>query len=86
MTDSSPVKIAPEWEPSGSFSGLCARGGATVSCTWKDGKVREITLCATAGNTFLLKVPENFNRIKKTYVSITLNQGEQITLHSRSKL
>ncbi|MDD4919475.1 MAG: glycoside hydrolase family 95 protein [Bacteroidales bacterium] len=78
--------IAPEWEPSGSFSGLCARGGATVSCTWKDGKVREITLCATAGNTFLLKVPENFNRIKKTYVSITLNQGEQITLHSRSKL
>jgi len=78
--------IPPEWEPGGSFSGLCARGGATVTCTWKDGQVREIILCATAANTFLLKVPENFHRIKKKYISISLNKGEQITLHSRSKI
>lgn len=78
--------IPPEWETGGSFSGLCARGGATVSCVWKDGQVRKIVICATAGNTFLLKVPENFHRMKNKYVSISLNKGEQITLHTRSKM
>ncbi|MBO9618444.1 MAG: glycoside hydrolase N-terminal domain-containing protein [Niabella sp.] len=31
--------IPERWKPSGSFNGLCARGGFTVNCNWKDGRV-----------------------------------------------
>ena len=31
--------IPKKWAAGGSFTGLCARGGFVVSCTWKNGKV-----------------------------------------------
>lgn len=31
--------LPQRWAPEGSFSGLCARGGYVVDCTWKSGKV-----------------------------------------------
>ncbi|MBR4941464.1 MAG: glycoside hydrolase family 95 protein [Clostridia bacterium] len=35
--------LPPSWK-NGSFSGFRARGGKTVSCTWKDGKVETCTI------------------------------------------
>lgn len=78
--------IPPEWEQGGSFSGLCARGGAQVSCSWKDGHVIEVIIRATADNTFLLKVPGNFRRIKENYIRVSLKKGEQVRYHPRSTL
>ncbi|GAB6393834.1 MAG: glycoside hydrolase family 95 protein [Bacteroidales bacterium] len=55
-----------EWLPalpsawkSGRFNGLKVRGGGIVSAGWKDGKLRETTLKATAPYTFRLKLPEH---------------------------
>ena len=31
--------IPERWSSEGSFSGLCARGGYVVDCSWKSGKV-----------------------------------------------
>lgn len=41
----------------GHFSGLCIRGGATVSATWKDSKLLSASLTATADNVFTIAVP-----------------------------
>jgi len=78
--------IPPEWESGGSFSGLCARGGARVSCTWKDGQVLEIIINATTDNTFLLKVPANFRHIKEDFIKVSLKKGEQAKFHPKSTI
>lgn len=41
----------------GSFSGLCVRGGAEVSASWKNASLRTASLKATVENTFCLKLP-----------------------------
>ena len=37
------------WAKSGSFRGLCARGAATVDCTWRDGRPVEVTVTSREG-------------------------------------
>ena len=76
--------IPEAWKEAGSFSGLCVQGGAMVSCSWEEGQVREIIIRAIADNTFRLKVPKNFRRIKEPYIDIPLKKGEQIRLHATS--
>lgn len=39
----------------GSFKGLCVRGGAVVSASWKDGKVTDVELEATTEGDFEIK-------------------------------
>lgn len=39
----------------GSFSGLCAEGGAELSAEWKEGKIKRISLKAKADGEFLVK-------------------------------
>ncbi|MFA5769317.1 MAG: glycoside hydrolase family 95 protein [Bacteroidales bacterium] len=75
-----------EWTQKGSYRGLCARGGAEVSCKWENGEILEIRIRAKTDNTFILKVPENFHRIKKKYIQIPLKKGEEITYHTKSKI
>lgn len=74
------------WKQKGSFRGLCARGGAEVSCKWENGEILEIQIKATSDNTFRLRIPENFDRIKKQYIDIPLKKGEIITYHTKSKI
>ena len=44
------------WE-TGSFEGLCARGGCEVSASWADGALQTATLKAKTDNTFIIKLP-----------------------------
>lgn len=74
------------WSGKGSFSGLCAEGGAVVSCRWEDGQVRELSIEAAADNTFVLKVPDSFHRIKEDFIRLPLKKGDLITLHTRSNI
>jgi len=74
------------WSGKGSFSGLCAEGGAVVSCRWEDGQVRELSIEAAADNTFILKVPDSFHRIKEDFIRLPLKKGDLITLHTRSNI
>ena len=39
----------------GSFNGLCARGGAEVSASWKDSRLTAVSITATADGTFEIK-------------------------------
>lgn len=43
--------------PDGAYCGLRARGGVTVGCRWRGGRVREVTLCADSDRTVLLALP-----------------------------
>lgn len=44
------------WASGGSFSGLCARGGYTVACTWRDGKATSYQLSARQAGTTMVRV------------------------------
>lgn len=48
----------PQQWSEGSYKGLCVRGGAEVSATWKRTLIDEASLTATADNTFTVKVPQ----------------------------
>ena len=43
--------LPDDWAPSGSFTGLRARGGYEVSCEWRDGGSRPSTCAPTARRT-----------------------------------
>ncbi|WP_321334680.1 glycoside hydrolase family 95 protein [uncultured Bacteroides sp.] len=60
-----------EWKD-GQFKGLCVRGGAEVSVSWKDAMVQKASLKATASNTFYMQLP-----VGRKY-SIRLN-GKKVT-------
>ena len=48
--------LPTEWSE-GSFSGLCVRGGAEVSASWRNSSLRTASLKAVASNTFRIKLP-----------------------------
>lgn len=43
--------------PDGAYRGLRARGGVTIGCRWRDGRVSEVTLCADSDRTLRLALP-----------------------------
>lgn len=43
------------WSAEGSFKGLCARGGAEVDASWKDGELTDVTLRAKVAGEFMVK-------------------------------
>jgi alpha-L-fucosidase 2 len=62
----------PDVWKSGSFTGLCVRGGAEVSARWTDHMITAFSLRATAAGHFKVKIPP--------YVkSIQLKVGDKIT-------
>ena len=48
--------IPVEWAKSGSFQGLCARGGYTVDCAWRDGRVVDFKVHAAKPATVKVRV------------------------------
>lgn len=50
--------LPQEWN-SGSFTGLCVRGGGVVSAQWHKGRLTSATLTATNDNNFSLLIPDN---------------------------
>lgn len=48
--------IPKEWSAKGSFKGLKARGGYTVDCEWKNGKVTHLKVYGRKGSTQTIKV------------------------------
>ena len=77
----------------GKYSGLCVRGGAQVSAEWKNSKLQQAEILATADNTFHIKVPAYSTKLKlvkkgKTtdlpaangVASIHLMKGDQVKI------
>ena len=42
----------------GSFRGLCARGGVVVDCSWRDGQVERVELLASKDCSVVLRMPD----------------------------
>jgi alpha-L-fucosidase 2 len=55
--------LPEEWKD-GSFHGLCVRGGATLSATWENSKIKICSLKATSSNHFVIKRPEGVKEIR----------------------
>jgi alpha-L-fucosidase 2 len=54
----------PDAWASGSFTGLCVRGGAEVSARWTAHRLAAVTLKATATGHFKMKIPAYVGKIK----------------------
>ena len=48
----------PSLWASGSFKGLCARGGIEVDCSWTDGVVRSVMLLSKSDSNVVLRLPD----------------------------
>ena len=64
----------------GSYKGLCARGGFQVDLSWNNGAVKHAQITATTDNTLKLKLPERtghekYYKNKKIFDPITLPYG-----------
>lgn len=83
--------LPSKWK-SGSFKGLCVRGGAEVDAGWKNGKITKLQLTAKNNKVFQLKVPPQVIEILKKgrelpiengFVSIEMKEGEILKLEMR---
>lgn len=53
----------PDSWSSGSFKGLCARGGITVDCSWQEGKVEEVAITAERDCTVTLRLADQSTHV-----------------------
>lgn len=56
--------IPAEWGKNGSFEGLKARGGYTVGCQWKEGKVIRYSIKSENTRTVMVRVNSKVEQIK----------------------
>jgi alpha-L-fucosidase 2 len=68
----------PSAWPTGSVSGMRARGGFTVNLQWKDGKLEGVALHSTAGTTATL-------RYQDLTTTMTLKPGQSVRLDAALK-
>ncbi len=68
----------PDQWGSGSFKGLCVRGGASVNLNWGDHKLQSMELIATSDNHFKIKIPGYVEKVK------LIDRGKDIFLNSSS--
>jgi alpha-L-fucosidase 2 len=67
----------------GKVTGLRARGGVTVSITWKDGRATEATLRADRDGTFRIRPPKG-QRVEGGKDPLTLTAGKTVRLRFTS--
>ena len=58
--------IPKRWAAGGSFTGLRARGGFVVDCSWKDGKVTYFKICSSEPNHVKVRVNGELKEIAAT--------------------
>ena len=58
--------IPKRWAEGGSFTGLRARGGFVVDCSWKDGKVTYFKICSSEPNHVKVRVNGELKEIAAT--------------------
>ena len=58
--------IPKSWAISGSFSGLRARGGYEVDCTWKNGKVTSVQIRSAKPTTVKVRINGSLEEISTT--------------------
>ncbi|HZK64632.1 MAG TPA: glycoside hydrolase family 95 protein [Puia sp.] len=93
QSNSGPVLLIPAlpdlWE-AGSFHGLCIRGGAELSATWKKNKITRCEIAATTTNQFNIRIPRGVTGVRsadknipwkkeKENIRCHLSKGERIT-------
>ena len=53
----------------GSFRGLCARGGVVVDCSWRSGRVERVTLCSSTPQNVTIRLHDSTTRTIKCRAS-----------------
>ena len=71
----------PSAWPNGHFKGLCARGGAVVDCTWRDGKVTKVFVTSRCGGTYCIR--EKGGAIQE--IRLKAGERKKISLSSHRK-
>jgi alpha-L-fucosidase 2 len=71
------LPAVPDQWADGSFTGLCVRGGANVSASWKAHKLTAAAITATVTNSFSIQLPAYAGKVK-------LQQGNKITYEQPS--
>ncbi|MBC8064447.1 MAG: glycoside hydrolase N-terminal domain-containing protein, partial [Chlorobia bacterium] len=66
----------PKAWPTGSFKGLCARGGFVVDADWKDGALKKATILSRLGGTCMILANADEIRVQEDGSS----QSEKLTL------
>jgi len=83
----------PDNWATGSFKGLCVRGGGEVSAQWENKQVTSITIKSHANHTFKIKIPPYAQTItlnKKTsnkqeeYISLPMKKGDIVVIDINS--
>ena len=78
--------LPSEWSD-GSFEGLCARGGAEVSATWRDNRLTVAQIEAKVNRTYSIKLPDygkSVIYVNNQKVVCKLQEGNIVTLDLHS--
>ncbi|MGN6506006.1 MAG: glycoside hydrolase family 95 protein [Tepidisphaeraceae bacterium] len=72
----------PKAWPSGSVTGLRARGGVVVSLTWKDAALTEVTLTATQSQTVKVRIGTHLTELQLPAHRPITRSAQQLNPHS----
>ncbi|MGN6627246.1 MAG: glycosyl hydrolase family 95 catalytic domain-containing protein, partial [Tepidisphaeraceae bacterium] len=72
----------PKAWPSGSVTGLRARGGVVVSLAWKDGALTEVTLTATQSQTVKVRIGTHLTELQLPAHRPITRSAQQLNPHS----
>lgn len=68
----------PDVWATGSFKGLCARGGIEIDCEWKEKRIQKLVVRARASGTYVFRLPQK-DGLENTFC-LDLEAGSEHTL------